>query len=142
MPYERPGQGFYATATKLTRHNDPCTENGVVGAAVKQRPTRDPNWGMAGAQDIAIGEPFHIRTKGIKQFPVTAGTKGVAVAAGARGQGVYIRPADNTLRLEGATAAGDLPFGRVVEVYGDGRGVPQGFIRIDLDLKETLAAAA
>lgn len=140
MPYERPGAGVYVTATKITPHSAPATENGLVGIAVKQKTIP---WTAAfsehAAPSIAIGEKFHIRTKGARQVLTTG--YGAAISAATKGQGVYIRPADNSLRLEGATATGDLPFGRVIEVVADNRGVPAGRIRIDLDLKDTLAAA-
>jgi hypothetical protein len=141
MPYERPGAGVYVTATKTTPHNAPATENGIVGIAVKQKAISwKAGWSEHVAASIAIGEQFHIRTKGIRQV-LTSGY-GAAIAAGTKGQGVFIRPSDNSLRLEGATAAGDLPFGRIVEVVGDNRGVPTGKVRIDLDLKESLAIAS
>lgn len=138
MPYERPGAGVYVIASKITRHNDPAVENGLVGVAVKQVAV-SATAPLAGQQDIPVGERFHIRTKGIRQFPTATGTKAAATAAGTKGQGVYIRPADNTLHLAGATAIGDLPYGRIVELPADGRGVPTGHVRIDLDMKDTLA---
>lgn len=140
MPYERPGAGVYVVATKATPHNAPATENGLVGIAVKQKAIGwQAGFAEHAAPTIAIGEQFHIRTKGIKQVKTTG--YGAALSAGTKGQGVYIRPTDNTLRLSGATAAGDLPFGRIVEVIGDNRGVAAGNVRIDLDQKDTLAAA-
>lgn len=141
MPVERPGRGFYVpAATKVHLHNEPCTENGRVGAAVKQR-ANPVTEGLATVQTIKVGEPFHIRTKGVKEFSTAAGSKGAALAGAVLGQGVYIRPADDTLRLQGATAVGDLPFGRVHELPGGNRGVSPNKIRIDLDEKDTLAAA-
>jgi hypothetical protein len=141
MPTERPGAGVYVVATKLHHHDEPATENGFVGIAVKQR-YRSPTLGIAGSKDIPVTEPFHIRVKGSRQIDTTAGTKGAGCAGATIGQGVYIRPADDTLHLAGATAVGDLPFGRVTELPGvSNRGVPPNRIRIDLDQKDTLAAA-
>ena len=141
MPTERPGAGVYVTATKVHQHDEPATENGFVGVTVKQK-YRSPTLGIAGSKTIAVGEPFHLRTKGSRQVSTLAGSKGAAIAGGTIGQGVYIRPADDTLRLAGATAAGDLPYGRITELPGvSNRGVPPDRIRIDLDQKDTLAAA-
>jgi hypothetical protein len=123
MPYERPGQGYYATATKALTHGDPCTEDGVVGVAIKQKA---PAWdaGLADQDAIAIGEAFHIRTKGIHQVAFVTGA--------AKGDPIYIVAADNTLT---ETASGNIKFGRVVEIEGQ-RGTPTGFMRVDLDLKD------
>jgi hypothetical protein len=140
--YERPGRGVYVTATKTTKHGDPCVENGLAGAAIKQKAY---GWGdgysVHEAAEIAVGERFHIRTKGIHQFSIATGTKGVGIAAATKGQAVYIRPADNTLQIETDAVATDLPFGRVVELVADNRGVPDDHIRIDLDLKDTIRDA-
>jgi hypothetical protein len=38
----------------------------------------------------------------------------------------------------GAVGAGVLAFGRVVELPGEGRGVPTGYVRIDLDKKDNV----
>lgn len=138
---ERPGRARYvAAATKVHLHGDPATENGWVGRAMKQVP-RHWNEALTTPESIAIGERFLLRTKGIHGFSTAAGTKGAAAAGGTLGQGVYIRPTDDTLHLAGATAAGDLPFGRVAETPSQvpGRGVPPNVIRIDLDDKDTLA---
>lgn len=140
MPYERPGAGVYVTATKTTPHNAPATENGLVGIAVKQKTIP---WTAAFSEHqsptIAIGETFHLRTKGIRQVLTTG--YGAAIAAAAKGDAVYIRPADNTLQVEPGAATTDIPFGRVVEVVADNRGVPAGRIRIDLDLKDAMVPA-
>jgi hypothetical protein len=140
MPYERPGAGVYVTATKATPHNGPATENGLVGIAVKQKTI---SWTAAFSEHqtptIAIGEQFHIRTKGIRQVS-TAG-QGPGFSAAAKGTAVYIRPADNSLRVEPDAATTDIPFGRIVEVVADNRGVPAGKVRIDLDQKDTIIPA-
>ena len=113
-----------------------------MGVAVKQKAySWKAGFAEYEAAIIAVGEGFHIRTKGIRQVNVGAGQPGANIAAGTKGQGVYIRPTDNSLRLSGATASGDLPYGRIVELVGDNRGVPSGSVRIDLDQKDTLAAA-
>jgi hypothetical protein len=136
MPTERPGAGVYVVATKATKHNEPATENGFVGVAVKQR-YRSPTLGIAGSQDIAVSEPFHIRTKGSRQVSTAAGSKGAAISGATIGAGIYIKTADNTLQLAGG--AGLLPYGRVTELPGvSNRGVPTSQVRIDLDQKDTL----
>ncbi len=124
MPYERPGQGYYTQATKLTNHGAPCTEDGIVGVAIKQKAV---SWqaGLAAQNQIGIGEQFHIRTKGIRQVPFVSGA--------VKGAAIYITAATNALT---ATASGNLKYGRVVEVQGQ-RGTPTGFMRVDLDLKDT-----
>lgn len=138
MPYERPGRGQYVTATKITKHNEPCTESGFVGTAVKQRAT-SATLGLAVQQTIQVNEPFHIRTKGVKEYSTAAGSKGAALSGATLGADVFIKTADNTLALAGG--AGTLPFGKVVELPGlAGRSVAPNFIRIDLDQKPAAAA--
>src|SRR5688572_11584378 len=142
--YERPGRSFYTIATKAVKHLDPITEHGMVGTAIK---ITAKSWAAgldANYARIEVGEKVNIRTKGIHQHRTEAGSPGVAIAAAVPGDGIYIRPADNTLILEANNAAGDLPYGRVVEVvaHNPGRGVPANKIRIDLDQKDTLPVAA
>jgi hypothetical protein len=124
MPYERPGEGHYATATKVVNHGAPVVEDGIVGIAIKQKAAK---WdaGLASQAQIGIGEPFHIRTKGVRQVPF--------VATAVKGTPVYIVAATNALTL---TAAGNVKFGRVLEVQGQ-RGTPTGFMRVDLDAKDS-----
>ena len=129
MPYERPGAGVYATATKVTPHNGPCTERGLVGVAVKQK-ALSATAGLITSPTIAIGERFHIRTKGEKQV------RNTGLEAAGLGDGVYINETTNALAL--AAAAGRIPFGRVSGLPGDAQGCPVGFLRIDLDQKGTL----
>ncbi len=135
MGTERPGRAAYVTATKATRHNAAVVEgNGkIVGQAVK---TKAASWsaGLDAVGVIAQSEDFTIRTKGIHQFPNT-GITGAGV-----GDYVFIATADNALSL--TKGAGKVPFGQVVEKPGvRGRGVPAGFLRIDLDQKDQAPAA-
>lgn len=134
MPYERPGAGVYVTATKVTPHNAPSTENGFVGAAVKQKAL---SWSAAfsATPSIAISERFHLRTKGEKQFPNN--TYGNLTAA-TLGAPVYIATTTNVLTLTGPASGTNLPFGRVSGLPGDAQGCPTGQIRIDLDQKDTI----
>lgn len=138
MPYERPGAGVYATATKTTPHNTACTELGIVGVAVKQDAE---SWtaGYVAVKTIAIGKRFHIRTKGEKQVETVRTVAPIYdISAAVLGQAVYIVPTDNTLSLTGPVGAGKLPFGRVTGLPGDPQGCPTGRIRIDLDQKDTI----
>jgi predicted RecA/RadA family phage recombinase len=127
MPYERPGAGYYpAAATKTVNHNDPVVEDGIVGVAVKQK-APNPETGLTNIQQIAIGEAFHIRTKGIKQVPVQS------ITSPAKGDAVYIIAATNQLTK---TATSNVKYGRIVELAGQ-RGTPTGYVRVDLDAKDS-----
>jgi hypothetical protein len=129
MPYERPGQGYYAVATKVTNHGAACVEDGVVGVAIKQKAS---SWQAAQAaqNQIGIGEAFHIRTKGIRQVATVGGaTKGAMV---------WIVKATNALQLTATGASAGYKFGVVVELAGQ-RGTPTGYMRVDLDLKDQTA---
>lgn len=126
MPYNRPGRGVYVTnnsGAALT-HAQPVRESSFVGIAVKQR---QPGFNsvIADYTRIEIAENFFLDTKGVVQV--------AAVAGFAKGDFVYITPG-NVLT---ETAAGNTPFGQVVEVAGV-RGTPVGRVRIDLDLKADL----
>lgn len=127
MPYERPGQGHYTTATKATTHNALVVEDAVVGIAVKQKSV---SWqaGLSAQNQIAIGEAFHIRTKGVRQVPFVAGC--------VKGTPLYIVTATNAATTTAQTAPTGYKVGRVVEVQGQ-RGTPTGQMRVDLDLKDS-----
>lgn len=144
MSYERPGQGFYVpAATKAVFHGAPATEHGVVGVAIKQKAKGWAEGLTSNYARIEVNEPFHIRTKGVREVAIGSGTPGVGIAAGVLGGNVYIRSTTNALILEDANAAGDLPYGKIVELPAvAGRGVATGFMRIDLDQKDTLPDAA
>lgn len=122
MPYKRPGEGVYVTATKEVLHGKPSTENGFVGVAVKQKAA---GWNsvVADASKILVGEKFFLITKGIVQVD--------AVEGFAVGDPTYIKAADNTLNETNT----NLKFGRVVEVAGQ-RGTPAKKVRINLDMKD------
>lgn len=127
MPYERPGAGYYpAAATKAVNHNDPVVEDGVVGVAVKQK-APNPETGLTNIQQIAIGEAFHIRVKGIKQVPLQS------ITSPAKGDPVYIIAATNQLTK---TSTSNVKYGVIRELAGQ-RGTPTGFVRIDLDAKDS-----
>jgi Uncharacterized conserved protein (DUF2190) len=120
MPKQKAGGHYYTTATKAVRHGAPTVEQGVAGIAVKQ--VEPPLTGAYADRDlVAIGEAFEILHKGQVEVDTVAGF--------AKGDPVYITAATNVLS---ETAAGNVAFGRVVEVAGE-RGTPTGQVRIDLD---------
>lgn len=131
MPYERPGERYYATATKTTLHGAACVENGVVGVAIKQvAPAAGTGLTDVANTTIAIGEKFVIDTKGIVEVPVGALTP-------TKGMAVYLTAATNALTPTGpASGTTTYKFGTVVEVAGE-RGTPTGRVRINLDLKDS-----
>lgn len=135
----------YTTATAAHRHGDPVTEDGVVGVAVKQRGVAsDQGLGSVAAgftsQIIGVGEKFAIISKGIVQFyNTTNGRSGGPALAAVKGSTVYMTIATGALTLTGPASATVARFGRVVEVPAqDGRSVPTGMIRVDLDKKDGL----
>ena len=131
MPYNRPGDIEYATNSSggnLT-HGQPVIQSNWVGVAIKQKA---PAWDAAPAAGatIANGEDFAIIVKGIVQVPNT----GSGVAAAVRGDAIYITSA-NALTT---TSAGNTAYGRVADTAGV-RGTPTGYVRIDLDARDSLA---
>jgi hypothetical protein len=129
MPYARPGIISYHVATKTVTHGNPVVEDNMAGIAIKQQ---EQSWtlGIANRNVIAIGESFAIMHKGQTQIAAAL------LTAPAKGDPVYITIADNTLSK--VTAAGKLPFGRVTNLAGDNRGTPTGFIRIDMDARDSV----
>lgn len=129
MPYLRPGVVSYHVATKQVTHDFPCVEDNVAGVAVKQA---EQSWtlGIANRAVIAIGESFAILHKGQTQILASL------LAGATKGAAVYIKIVDNTLALAGG--AGFLPYGRVISLAGDNRGTPTGYLRIDLDARDSI----
>lgn len=126
MTYNRPGKGTHVvndTAGTLT-HGQPAVLQGHIGIVVKQK-AQSWSAGLTGANLIAVGEKCWMITKGIVQVNDPTGL-------GADGP-VYITTA-NALT---ATVGTNAKFGRVVETTGDGRGVPTGKVRIDLDARDS-----
>lgn len=128
MSIERPGRAKYVTATKVTPHETLCTENNLVGTAIKQKAA---GWGDAftATPTIAIGEQFIIRDKGICQTPI--------VGSPTQGSTVWINKTNNAITLTDPGSGNGLKVGRVVELPGSNRGVPAGFMRVDLDNKDS-----
>lgn len=132
MPYNRPGPGVYVTNgnTATLQHGDPVVVSNYVGVAVKQR-ARSWRDGFDVQATIDRLEPFYILTDGIVMVPVTG------ISSPAVGDAVYITSANALTK----TNTGNTPYGRITELAGT-RGVPTGFVRIDLDIKTAVAAAA
>jgi hypothetical protein len=140
MPYNRPGFMYYAIATVGTHlHGDPVLYDGVAGVAVKQKAVAaGAAAGAATQKAIANGEQFAIISKGIVQLPNTqTGRVGGTALSAIKGSPIYITAA-HALTLTSGTNA---KFGRCVEVAGAlGRGTPTGYMRVDLDKKDSFAA--
>lgn len=114
MPLEAPGQRYAATATKQVMHGAHTVEVNHAGIAAKSQQIAPMVPSLANAtiaQTIAVGEEFVIMMAGTHEVAVSALPGGTVV-----GSQLYIRPADNTLHLAGATQAGDVKFGVVDEI--------------------------
>jgi len=132
MPYSIDyKRGVYVTngSGDTYDHGLPVVEGNFVGVTVKQKAA---SWdaGLAAQSLIADNEEYFIITKGEVQVANVAGF--------AKGDAVYITAA-NVLT---ETDSGNTPFGRVTETTSDNRGVPIGQVRIDLDVKTAVPAAA
>jgi len=130
MPVNRYRPGQYVTngSGGALNHGQPAKEGNFVGVCVKQKA---PKWsdGLSAQKQIANGEKYYLITKGEVQVDFVAGFS--------VGDAIYIT-SGNVLTK---TAASNTPYGRVVEVAADNRGVPTGKVRIDLDIKTAVAAA-
>ncbi|MET0604398.1 MAG: DUF2190 family protein [Baekduia sp.] len=129
MTYSRPGAGTHlvnSTGAILT-HGQPVSIGGISGIAIKQKATKwsDP---FTAATQIQTGEKFWCITKGIVQVD------SAPLTTPAKGDPVYIVVATNVLTK---TVGSNVKFGRIVELPGDGRSVPAGKARIDLDMKDS-----
>jgi hypothetical protein len=129
MPYVRPGASVYVTNTTggVLLH-DQAVYQAVgagceVGIAIKQKPA---HWsdGLAAQNQIQEGEPYLINRHGIVQVP----DGGVGFADG---DTMYITTGSVLQKTN--TGTGTVKFGRVVEIPHDGRGVPTGFVRVNMD---------
>ena len=129
MPYNARGREVYVVNNSGTiyLHGQPVIEqrdSGTfeVGIAIKQKPA---HWsdGLAAQNQIQLLEPYLILRAGVVQCAIPAS------ATFNDGDEIYITSA-NVLTT---TSASNTKFGRVVEVVGDGRGVPTGFARINMD---------
>lgn len=114
MPLEAPGRRYDASATKATTHGAPTVELNHAGIAAKSAqvaPMAPSVANAAIAQQIAVGEDFVIMMDGVHEVATNLLPAGTVA-----GSQLFIRPADNTLHLAGATAAGDVKFGLVDEI--------------------------
>lgn len=127
MPQHGPGVMHYSVATKQVTHGDPTVEDHMAGIAYKQQ---EKSWtlGSAGRDVIAVAESFAIAHKG--QWFVRA----ALITTPAKGDPLFITEVDNTLSK--TTAAGKVPFGRIVSLAGDNRGTPTGYVVVDLDARD------
>lgn len=127
MPYQRPGNSVYVVngSGGIYTHGQAVKEGNFVGIAVKQKAT---HWsdGLAVQAQIQINEPYLMLRRGIVQVP-DGGANFVD------GDAVYITSGNVLTKTVGS----NTKFGRVVEVVGDGRGVPAGLVRINLDERES-----
>lgn len=130
MPYLRPGVISYHVATKQVVHGNPVVEDGVAGVAIKQQ---EQSWtlGTANRNVIGVGESFAIAHQGVAQVAASL------LAGATKGQSVYINTTNNALSATGG--ANLVPFGRVIELAGGNRGVPTGFLRIDMNARDGIA---
>jgi hypothetical protein len=127
MPYSRPGPSVYVTNASggTYLHGQAVVETvgagKEIGIAIKQRAA---HWydGLAAQNQIQPGERYLIQREGV----VTVADTGQGFADG---DPVYITSANALTK----TATNNTKFGRVVEIPGDGRGVPAGQVRINLD---------
>ena len=101
-----------------------------MGVAVKQKGVPAGAGSGAPQKAIAISEPMAIISKGIVQVPL--------VATAVKGDPIYITAATNALTKTGPGAPPTTyKFGLCVEIAGEGRGVPTGLMRVDLDKKDS-----
>jgi hypothetical protein len=129
----RPGRVHYTTATKAVLHNYPSSEDGFVGVARKQQAY--PAGTGLGAQvitQVQVGEAFIIELRGLVRLP-----NPINAVTFAKGDPVYITPATNALAKTGPASATNLPFGRV-EAIGPERGLPTGFMRVNMDSRDNI----
>jgi hypothetical protein len=128
MPYNRNGTRYYVLSASRQRvQGAPAVEDSVVGVVQKQvQPKGDV--GLSVQAIIAAAEPCVIVCKGIVQVPF--------VATSVKGSTCWIHATTDALSVADPGAGNGRKFGRVVEVQGQ-RGTPTGFMRVDLDSKDS-----
>lgn len=129
MPYLRPGNEYHCTAVRQVTHGNPCIVDGVPGIAISQKEPA-ATAGLVTPRVVAVDEDFVIAHQGICQIDASL------LATGVRGDPVFIN--NTTDALAEAGGAGLVPFGRIIEVAGE-RGTPTGKIRINMNLRDTIA---
>lgn len=126
MPENRPGRGVYVTnGGSAVAHGSPQKLSNYVGVIVKQV---GRNWAdaLSVQAQIEASEAAFLITKGTVLVPVTG------ISSPAKGDAVYITSANALTK----TATSNSKFGRIYDVAGQ-RGVPTGYVRIDLDAKDS-----
>ncbi len=128
MPDTRPGRGKYVIATKAVLHGAACVEKKFAGISIKQV-TAPAGTGLGSVliSTVQVGERFFISTKGA----VVIANPGAMFA---EGDPVYIRESDNV--LQSASGGGIVKFGRASDIAPT-QGVPTGFMRVDLDARDS-----
>lgn len=129
----RPGRTHYTTATKVVAHGAPVVEDNFSGIAIKKvAAPAGVGLGSTLITQVQIGEKFHIELDGEVEV-VNVNKAGGTFAKGAP---VYIDPTDNALT---SVSGGNVKYGRVTELSGEGRGLPVGstLMRVNLDAKAT-----
>lgn len=125
MPYRAEGREVYVAnngANGILLHGqavcEPRDTGFEVGIAVKQKPA---HWsdGLTAQNQIQVSEPYLILRQGVVQVPGSFND----------GDAIYITTG-NALTT---TTGSNQKFGRVVETPADGRGVPTGFVRVNMD---------
>jgi hypothetical protein len=129
MPQVGPATAHYAVAGVAVLHGDPACEDGFAGIAIK---TQEQSWtlGIANRSQIGVGEAYTIWHKG-KVY-----VRSSLISAPAVGDPLFIAEATNALTK--ATAAGLFPFGKIDAVAGGNRGVPTGYVSVDMDARDAI----
>lgn len=130
MTVLRPGRGVHLIADKLITHAKPHYQAGLRGIVQKQDEPKSFD-SLASRTQVQSG---------IKYFLLTKGETEVDALAGATvGATVFINTTTDALTLTDPGAAA-VPFGRVTNLPGT-FGLPAGRMRVDMDLKDTVADA-
>lgn len=131
MSYERPGRGVDLTANAVLTHGKPHWQDGMMGVPIKQDNPKSLD-SLASRVQIQSGVKYFLRQKGVCEVKQAdhAGLAGATI-----GGTVYITTANDNLVL--VDTAGTVPFGRVQALAGQ-FGTPTGFIRINMDNKDSV----
>jgi hypothetical protein len=100
----------------------------VAGMAIKQR-NPNPDDGRALQQRVKAAEPYYLQTSREGRFKLP---EGVVVQVGTP---VYIDAADNTWKTAAGATRGKLG---VVSEVAPTRGVPSGFVTVNMDLRSII----
>lgn len=128
MPYNTDsGRHRVASSSVKRLHGAACHEEGYVGIAQKQV---QPGATIALAEYpyIQVAEAFTIITTGKVEVPT--------VTSAARGSTIWINVDTQALSLTDPGSSDGMKFGRVDALAGE-EGVPTGFMRVDLDKKDS-----